>query len=217
MPRIILPLSELRRRSAGFTLIELLVTISIIAILAGISIPVITSMLKAADSGRMKSSLAGLRAAAEEYQVMTDSNVDHTLARFPSFPSLQVEAKDVPGNNTIQLFVYEAGKVPSVASLLVSSARKDLKIFDGTDFVVLADPTLITDPAAVQLLDAFGNPVRYAAFVDKGDAFTDDDYLPAHPGPFFASAGPDGLWGTVNRSGEPDADAEDNLYSFDDL
>ena len=223
MPRTVAPHPDFCPRSAdsrapGFTLIELLVTMSIIAILAAISIPVMTAVLRAAEATRMQASLAGLRSAAEEYQAATGTSVDHTVVGFPSAPAVRVEDKDVAGNNTIQLFVFEAGRVPAVASILVSTGRDQLKeVIPPAEPRVMADPSQIANPAHIQLLDVYGNSIRYAAFVDKDDAFTDDDYLPGHPTPFFASPGPDGLWGSVNRSGEPNAEAEDNLYSFDDL
>ncbi|MEL7087130.1 MAG: hypothetical protein AAGL98_01610, partial [Planctomycetota bacterium] len=77
--------------------------------------------------------------------------------------------------------------------------------------------------------DPWDTPLRYAAKVSHTDTFENDDYLPAHPTPFFASAGPDGLWGnavfledreqnrrTLTAAEELLADqAVDNLYSFE--
>lgn len=207
------------RRACAFTLIELLVLISIILILIAILLPASTAVLRAAEASRMQASLAGLRGAAEEYRAATGGIVDHTVNRFPSAPAVNVEAADDPDNNTIALFVFEAGKVPSVASILVATGRDRLQeqVPPASTPTTMADPSTVADPSHIVFLDIFGNPIRYAGFVNKDDSFTDDDYLPGHPNPFFASAGPDGLWGTVNRSGEPDEDAEDNLYSFDDL
>lgn len=209
-----------RRRSIrGFTLIELLVIISIIGLLVAILLPVTSAVLRAVEVNRMQASLAGLRAAAEEYRAATGGVVNHTVNRFPSAPSFDVVANDSANNNTIQLFVFEGGKVPNVAAILVASARDELQqvMPPSTTPTPLTDLGAVTDPSSIVLLDIFGNQIRYAAFVNKDDAFRDDDYLPAHPNPFFASAGPDGLWGTVNRAGVPDEEAEDNLYSFDDL
>ena len=194
--------------------------VSVIVLLAGVSIPVITSVLRAAELSAARSVLAGLKAAAEEYEVVTRGRIDHTRATFPSAPGVAVEAADVAGNNTGQLFVFEASRVPTAAAALAAAAKENLRVdVGGGQTAVLGDPGSLTSPNGIVLNDPFGNPIRYAAGVSKpapDTVFPEDNYLPAHPSPFFASAGPDGLWGEVT-DGVPDEDAEDNLYSFDDL
>ncbi len=91
------------------------------------------------------------------------------------------------------------------------------------------------DDGFLDVIDPWGNPVAFAVrvshdnelqFVNDGN---DDDFLPAHDNPFFASAGKDQRWGRPRVRGEFANDAAfdtykqtddykfsvDNLYSFD--
>ena len=58
------------------------------------------------------------------------------------------------------------------------------------------------------ILDGWDNEIRY---VTNGATLN----MPRHPQPYFASAGPDGDWGTVDANNVPNDDAADNVYSFD--
>jgi len=53
----------------GFTLVELLVVITIIALLAGLLLPVIIGAIKRAEITKAKSEIAAVAAAVEQYQV----------------------------------------------------------------------------------------------------------------------------------------------------
>jgi prepilin-type N-terminal cleavage/methylation domain-containing protein len=220
----------------GFTLIEILVVISIITVLVGISIPVALKMLGAADRSTTRSLLNGLAGAADDYNVVTNATVPHfgndAFGKPVGSPiGLNVGDDVTDGNDedyTFGYFVKTAGQVPTTAKLLAIAAKEDLRnLTDDTPIADVAaaanNPALGIDDIA--LLDGWDNKVRYAGGVNHNDAFSDDDYLPAHPTAFFASAGPDGLWGSVlddnspdpafddNGDGEPDA--ADNVYSFD--
>jgi len=255
-----------RRRSVGFTLIELLVTISIIVLLVSISVPVALKMLGSADTSQTQALLNGLAAAADHYNVTTDSTVDHTLGKdaFGNNVNLYVGDDDftidsnLDGNNdddmTLAYFVYTAGQVPKTAKLIAIAAKDDLTFDDprlspplliepfgvrpmlniADDLAFLA--TLLPDTIdsklpRIELLDNWDNKIRYAGPVKHTQSsdptdFPDDDYLPANPTAYFASAGPDGLWGRViHGTNLPDAsvdededgqpDSADNIYSFD--
>lgn len=68
----------------------------------------------------------------------------------------------------------------------------------------------------ITILDGWGNKFVYVSGVQHVKNFeTGDDFLPEHDGVFFASPGPDGKWGSVDfDTNVPNADAQDNLYSF---
>ena len=218
----------------AFTLIEILVTISIITLLAGITIPVALRFLGSAEASSTRAMLNALGTAASEYNILTGAVVPHKdQDAFGNRLDLDVGQPQPNGGSgsdlTLGYFVKTAGQVPNVARLIGTAAKANLQNLDadrpvGDVAADAADPTYL--PGSFQILDAWGNPIRYAGGVDHGDTFNDDDYLPAHPNAFFASAGPDGLWGsTLSNSNSPDPsidndndgepDAADNLYSFD--
>lgn len=228
------------RRASGFSLIEILVVVSLIAILVGISFPVAIKMLAQSESAQTRSMLLGLAAAADDYNVTTGNVVDHTANTdaFGNNITLNVgqPSPNTGGNTdaTLGYFVLTAGQSSTSADLIAIAAKNDLK-FDGTpmpnipDRIGLGATDLnIGTIGQVELLDVWDNPIRYAGGVvhDTGTgSFTDDDYLPAHPTAFFASAGPDGEWGrvvfgtnepdaSVDNDGDGVADAADNIYSF---
>ena len=228
------PRSAFRTSRPAFTLIEILVTISIITLLAGITIPVALSFLGNAEASSTRAMLNALGTAASEYNILTGSVVPHKdQDAFGNRLDLDVGQPQPNGGSgsdlTLGYFVKTAGQVPNVARLIGTAAKANLQNLDanrpvGDVAADAANPTYL--PASFQILDAWDNPIRYAGGVDHGDTFNDDDYLPAHPNAFFASAGPDGLWGsTLSNSNSPDPsidndndgepDAADNLYSFD--
>lgn len=179
----------LRTRTPGFTLIEILVVVTIIVILIGITVPIAMRMRDNASGSRTKNMLGALAATAEEYQLRTGSPVDHTTTTNPDL--------------WIRLFVNQAKEIETCKDMLLALGKdKVVSLADGAEFV--------NDP--------WGNTIRYAKAVSYTDTFTADDTLPANPRPFFASAGPDGKWGSANKiSATPaqQAEAKDNLYSSD--
>ncbi len=222
-----------RRAAPGFTLIEILVTISIIVLLIGISFPVAIKFLSSADGGKTRAMLNSLGAAADDYNVVTKNVVRHFGADAfgTAIVGLNVGDDVTDGNDddcTFGYFVKTAGQVPTTARLLEIAAKKDLR--NTLAGQPIADVAAAASAPAIgiddiELRDVWDNKIRYAGSVSHTDTFTADDYLPAHPSAFFASAGPDGLWGNTLKNNQPDpavdedndgvADAQDNLYSFD--
>lgn len=193
----------------AFSLIELLVTISIIVLLVGISFPVALKMLGGADISKAKAQLNALGAASAEFRTETGGLPDHTDTTIAG-----LIVSDDNTDNTIGLFLRQAMQLVDANKMVQSAAGKNALIVTpaGGKDTQAAVGSGINDWVMV---DPWENRIRYVSKVSHADAFGDDDYLPPHPTAFFASAGPDGLWGTHAADGTPDEDALDNLYSFD--
>ena len=224
----------------GFTLIELLVTISIITILIGILSPVALRMLASADVGRTRATLNALAAALDEYKLATGNVPDHTATPTSSAtnPVANLVVADDDTDTTIGLFLSRVAQLGGTAESIMRAGigRQGLE-WDGEknpppfQTILANQPARVADYLDVELwnlTDPWDTKLRYAARVSHGDNFNDDDYLPAHPTPFFASAGPDGEWGDARRLVEREngntlsateleeaAFAEDNIYSFE--
>jgi prepilin-type N-terminal cleavage/methylation domain-containing protein len=126
-------------------------------------------------------------------------------------------------NLYIERFLWAANQMPAIREKLPSLSGS-FGDADDDDFLDLVDP--------------WGNPIAYANYVQhppKPNAlngttnYPEDDFLPAHNGPFFASAGKDQRWGRPRVRGEFNTENDwlnyqatdeyefsvDNLYSFD--
>lgn len=188
-----------RARQAGWNLIELMVVVSIITILLAILIN--TAVEGKGPIEQTKVILRGLNAVATEYEVATTLKIDHltpaTLATSP--------VTNTP--SSIHRFCFAVWKLDKTR-LMMSSLGKDA-----------VAPTL-NNVAPLQVNDAWGKAIRYysgsgtTVHIEGGTSSTLlAAGMPSSKDPYFASAGPDGKWGTVDANNVPNTDARDNLYS----
>ena len=117
-------------------------------------------------------------------------------------------------NLFIERFVWAAYKVPAIRGT-IDSFGDQFGDIDEDGFLDFVDP--------------WGNPIAYASDVVHDGYSPEDDFLPQHAEPFFASAGPDGLWGEPRTRSQFTTESDynnykdtneykfsvDNLYSFD--
>lgn len=79
---------------------------------------------------------------------------------------------------------------------MLETVDSKLVVMDGNNIDTINDP--------------WGIELRYTTGGDVNAG------LPLRRAPYFASAGPDGEWGTIDSDNEPNSDgADDNIYSFD--
>ena len=213
-PRTVIENQTKRPRSAGFTLIEILVTISIIAILAAISIPVMTQLLQRGAEAQTKTLLKQLDSSVSEYEAQTRRKA--FVATSYGYPDAEGQAEDF---SSFQELYDERLKDLEPALEMVDTVNDQFRV---------------VDPNTAELLwvqDSWDNPVRFfpgtLAFEQNsadapGQSDLEDKGMYRRKSPYFASAGPDGRWGKIDPgSDQPLADdedgdaAEDNLYSFE--
>ena len=228
----------------GFSLIEIMVVVAILALLLAIGVAVKGAVTRTAKRAATTSRITTLQAAEEEYKAKTSTVVNHLASVDYPFDWGDPVAKNVGGasgeaslggneiddvkEQSIQRFIWVVYQVPDAASVL--SRERD----------ALTDRDSPPDgDGFLEVRDAWDSKIVYAAFVDHEDAAEEDDFLPERgklgvPKPFFASAGPDGLWGHVadvnndasddrdnNSQADRDNDGDgtddhlDNLYSFE--
>lgn len=122
-------------------------------------------------------------------------------------------------NVYIERFIWAANQVPQIRDNLPALGSA----FTDTD-----------NDGFMEVIDPWGNPIAYADSVTHNDdpscpVEQQDNFLPVHNTPFFASAGKDQKWGLPRKRGEFTSEAAwnaykdtddykfsvDNLYSFD--
>lgn len=121
-------------------------------------------------------------------------------------------------DRSIERFIWATSQVPAIRQQLNSSLPDGL----------LVDEDEPEPNGFLELRDAWGTKIIYVAFVNYEDDIESDDFLPARQNAYFASAGPDGLWGdyrelrrqiddpSLNDLEQDAVDAAaDNLYSFE--
>ena len=241
-----------RPHATGFSLLELLVVIAIVSVLASLLIGGVSMMKTSSKESQARALLANLMGQSGQYEVKTRNPVfhinDHILkwgggGWAKNAPGHEGDTGPINGSydndetelNTnydngetnfyymeqanlyIERFIWAANQLPQIRDKLPSLGSS----FDDAD-----------NDGFMEVVDPWGNPVAYANDVSHSDKETDDDFLPEHANPFFASAGADQKWGLARKQSEfssandwkdwrdfmeTDAykDSLDNLYSFD--
>jgi len=85
------------RRRLGFTLLEMVVTVSIVALLASIALPLAEVSVKRSQEHEMRLALREIRTALDAYkQAVEEGRVEHTMDQSGYPESLQVLVDGVP-------------------------------------------------------------------------------------------------------------------------
>ncbi|MEM0913609.1 MAG: type II secretion system protein [Planctomycetota bacterium] len=242
----------------GFSLIEILVAIGIITLLVGLAIPVFSLAYDTAKSSQALAALAALESAEVEYESTTGLRVFHLDTGTSTTNSSAELYDTSNGSSTSKFYqpfnwgsdsfaeTYQgsAGTGTINGGLYTTEAGEDIPLDFIERFIAIAsqnassdglwravDEKFITDldnDGFAEIIDPWGTPILYAAFVSHSDSESIDDFLPQRgdmtaagggyvpksPAPFFVSAGPDGKFGDVNGTAAEQEDAEDNVYSY---
>lgn len=189
---------------AGFTLIELLAVISIILILAAITVSGIGSFQKAQARKATATTIKFIETKMEEYKLDNGSYPikDSNIPRFSG-----VATADGKEDSSQAIAVALSGRDTDGEII-------DLDGLDGPDFTVYwadADPKNgknVVD-SKMRILDSYGQPFRYrAASVDKDGNKINE---PTNPDFDLWSIGPDGL---TNETSANDDKNKDDIRNF---
>jgi prepilin-type N-terminal cleavage/methylation domain-containing protein len=240
-----------RRPGPGFTVIELLVVIAIIAVISALVIGGAAALRDGAKESQARTILASLMGHAGQFesQFATAGVIEHLQVNDRTYfwgntkrqnaegftGNALITGSDVAGDENgndptndadmananlyIERFIWAAYQMPVIRENLPSLGAA----FGDFDNGGLGDGFL-------EVVDPWGNPIAYASRVEHLIGVNvEDDFLPIHDNPFFASAGKDQRWGRPRVRGEfanesawlayKDTDdyrfSVDNLYSYD--
>ncbi len=233
------PSDKYGRRDRAFTLVELVMVLAAIVVLAGIVVGTTRKVMDSAHESNTWALLRAMSAIATEYEVQTGRVIDHPEVEQTNYLKY-----------TIVEFVDVAKQLPSVRKLMESldsefyseltkayiEEKNQLKNWKdlyevqkrpGPPFPITGSdggpPDEYKRPV-MWVVDAWGNPLVYVSSNKHSDE-SGIRWLPEHPEPFFASSGPDGLWGSfkinihdpsVKKTKRDRATRrEDDLYSFE--
>lgn len=181
-------------RNNGFTIVELLIVITIIVILVGIGFAMATAV---EGSSKIKLTTAVLRNAA----LIEAQYVQLTGGHF------QTEIEAGSDWDITDHFMAVVGENPSLKKYIAQFPEYVLK--ENRD-------TLDKDRKSFRLFDAWGRRILYQGDTSVKDNFY--NYLPKDKSYYFASSGPDGLFGVAGTTDHDSSDyqsLQDNLYSYD--
>ena len=202
------------RARQGFSMGELMVVIAIIILLVGIAVIAQSVLTDRAAVEETRRILFAAKQGTGEYETVTNGKISH-IREVYSPPIYNIKwNNDDPGNKKA---VSAIKAVPSAMETMKKSG------FD------------LSLSSTVEIIDSWGTPLMYAAWVDHNDAYDQtkaspkleiENILPPRgtqfaPKPFWASAGPDKKWGDATKTTKTDTnsdgidDAVDNMYSYD--
>ena len=194
-PHFRLPRSAFRVRASAFTLIEILVVVSIIAILLAVVGGFWAGARDSAQTRVVRVSLSQLAGTATEYGVQTRQVVPYT-----------------GGYNNTDL-TMDFGSIQAFVTAVKDNARPAYDMLQAVNESLRVDTN--SDGELDRVIDNWGQFIRYYPGTEAGATDQTGIGLPLRKQPYFASAGPDMLWGSISGANEPNDAAADNLYSFE--
>jgi type II secretory pathway pseudopilin PulG len=247
-----------RLAAGGFSLMELLVVISIIIVLVGLMVYV--GIERKGSEVMTHKTMEVMQAALAEYTAITNGLVvDHRSEAWdgkgqtPTAPDGVYTNDEFKMNNINQEFYavgYSAGSATDgwLAVTDMSTIERFVwktiqypsikKIYDGLGSDIFLDAD---GDGMMEVVDAWGRPLRYAVRLNYNDPSTYDDFntrtdvdgsskntaytyydandvdskMPVSAQPYFASSGRDGKWGDAKSSDTDLQDfAKDNLTTL---
>lgn len=138
---------------------------------------------------------AALTTNSNEPDVPASAIIEHTL----DDDQFIFDDADIYAANSSERFIWAVWR-NEVMRTMIQGITGSIKDRDKNGFL--------------ELRDSFEHFVAYSPGVRHNDDVTEDDFLPEHPRPYFASPGRDGKWGHA-KNDPTGQERVDNIYSFD--
>ena len=175
----------------------MIIICALIIVGIGLGKPMLDSLRESGIRQKTVDILRQADAIAAEYKAITKGAVVyHVITDEADMDSVELFVEKTSGHPKLKRFyeVFEQDKDGSGGD----SDRYHYGDFDGD--------------GKNEIRDSWKNAIVYAAFVKHDDEYTKDDFLPEHPSPYFASAGPDGRFGVVKSRDEMESEDAWNAY-----